>query len=363
MRTVFTVLLIAVIGAICALEAVLIRQGRQMPKRSCVRLSVAYPIVGAVCGAVVLFFLNNAVHEQNIDPWAVMVFLAFALLCFSLILFWINYRIWYDSSGFIVRNALGVRRNYTYSDITGLRESQREARLYFGKRHITLDTTEEPQKAFLERVKLHYAAIHDGQSIPYVPPRIDPFRGHIDNPEDWIITFAAILALVATILTYTCVAFRPAPSDALTYRDVVFDRYDIRKDALFLYPEGETKHYQIPDYKAELTDVRAFLDALDAGETLHIGYREYASPSYGKGGYSFHYQHICSMTGADGTVYLPFGKSLAAQRAEQRFQLWVNGGLSAALLLFCVLVLIIGRNPEKFPPKLVRFLFCDSQLS
>ena len=35
MRTVLTILLIAVIGGICALEAVFIRQGRRMPKRSC----------------------------------------------------------------------------------------------------------------------------------------------------------------------------------------------------------------------------------------------------------------------------------------------------------------------------------------
>lgn len=111
-------------------------------------------------------------------------FLVFVLMGVSLILAWINYRIWYDSSGFIIRNVLGVRRDYTYSDITGLREYPKEARLYFGKRHITLDTTDAPQKMFLERVKLHYAAIHDGQSVPYVPPRIDPFHGHIINPEE-----------------------------------------------------------------------------------------------------------------------------------------------------------------------------------
>ena len=81
---------------------------------------------------------------------------------------------------------LGARRDYTYSDITGLREYPKEARLYFGKRHITLDTTDAPQKMFLERVKLHYAAIHDGQSVPYVPPRIDPFRMQVASAEGFI---------------------------------------------------------------------------------------------------------------------------------------------------------------------------------
>lgn len=166
MRTVLTILLIAVIGGICALEAVFIRQGRRMPKRSCVRLSVAYPIVGVVFGAMFLYLMNMAVHEQDSNPWVAMGFLVFVLMGVSLILAWINYRIWYDSSGFIIRNVLGVRRDYTYSDITGLREYPKEARLYFGKRHITLDTTDAPQKMFLERVKLHYAAIHDGQSVP-----------------------------------------------------------------------------------------------------------------------------------------------------------------------------------------------------
>ena len=121
MRTVLTILLIAVIGGICALEAVFIRQGRRMPKRSCVRLSVAYPIVGVVFGAMFLYLMNMAVHEQDSNPWVAMGFLVFVLLGVSLILAWINYRIWYDSSGFIIRNVLGVRRDYTYSDITALR--------------------------------------------------------------------------------------------------------------------------------------------------------------------------------------------------------------------------------------------------
>ena len=69
MRTVLTILLIAVIGGICALEAVFIRQGRRMPKRSCVRLSVAYPIVGVVFGAMFLYLMNMAVHEQDSNPW------------------------------------------------------------------------------------------------------------------------------------------------------------------------------------------------------------------------------------------------------------------------------------------------------
>lgn len=130
-------------------------------------------------------------------------------------------------------------------------------------------------------------------------------------------------------------------------------------DKLLLYPEGEEKRYQIPNYQNELTDVHAFFDAFDAGETLHIGYREYTTTTWGKG-QSFHYWHICSMTGADGTVYLPFDKGLAAQRAERRIQLWFNGGLGAVILLLCVLTLIVGRYPEKFPPKLVRFLFRDT---
>lgn len=164
-----------------------------------------------------LYLMNMAVHEQDSNPWVAMGFLVFVLMGVSLILAWINYRIWYDSSGFITRNVLGVRRDYTYSDITGLREYPKEARLYFGKRHITLDTTDAPQKMFLERVKLHYAAIHDGQSVPYVPPRIDPFRGHIINPESWVIYFAAIFVFVIGICVYVYIAFRPVSSDALAY--------------------------------------------------------------------------------------------------------------------------------------------------
>ena len=68
-----------------------------------------------------LYLMNMAVHEQDSNPWVAMGFLVFVLMGVSLILAWINYRIWYDSSGFIIRNVLGVRRDYTYSDITGLR--------------------------------------------------------------------------------------------------------------------------------------------------------------------------------------------------------------------------------------------------
>ena len=81
MRTVLTILLIAVIGGICALEAVFIRQGRRMPKRSCVRLSVAYPIVGVVFGAMFLYLMNMAVHEQDSNPTKPNQFCLEIILC------------------------------------------------------------------------------------------------------------------------------------------------------------------------------------------------------------------------------------------------------------------------------------------
>lgn len=68
MRTVLTILLIAVIGGICALEAVFIRQGRRMPKRSCVRLSVAYPIVGVVFGGHVPVFNEHGRPRAGLQP-------------------------------------------------------------------------------------------------------------------------------------------------------------------------------------------------------------------------------------------------------------------------------------------------------
>ena len=89
-----------------------------------------------------------------------------------------------------------------------------------------------------------------------------------------MIYFAAIFVFVIGICVYVYIAFRPVSSDALAYRDVVFDYYELRGDKLLLYPEGEEKRYQIPNYQNELTDVHAFFDAFDAGETLHIGYRE-----------------------------------------------------------------------------------------
>lgn len=100
--------------------------------------------------------------------WVPCVFLALASLGASLIIGFINCRISHDDEGFVAKNFLGIKRKYTYDQVTAIKENSHESYIYLGKRRVMVDKLAIGGEAFIKVVKQKYRTMHDGKSLPHI---------------------------------------------------------------------------------------------------------------------------------------------------------------------------------------------------
>ena len=149
-------------------------------------------ILGTIGSAI---FLIPAIITVFLDEplWVPVIFLALASLGASLIIGFINCRISYDEDGFVAKNFLGIKRKFTYDQVTAIKENLRESYIYMGERRVMVDQLAIGGDEFIKFVKKKYRTMHDGQSLPKILKtkhdifKIISFKSHPDraNKREW----------------------------------------------------------------------------------------------------------------------------------------------------------------------------------
>ncbi len=106
--------------------------------------------------AVFVFISGKAV-------WTSVGFLVLALWGVSIIVAFINCRIYYGDEGFVAKKFLGIKRMVSYSQVTAIRENSHEAYIYIGKTRIMVDGFAIGRQQFIKYVKKKYKANNNGQ--------------------------------------------------------------------------------------------------------------------------------------------------------------------------------------------------------
>ena len=121
-------------------------------KTGVVYLNKFLAILGTICSAI---FLIPAIITLIFDQplWVPIIFLALASLGASLIIGFINCRISYDEDGFVSKNFLGIKRKFTYDQVTASKENLRESYLYMGERRVMVDQLAVGGDEFIKLVK------------------------------------------------------------------------------------------------------------------------------------------------------------------------------------------------------------------
>ncbi|MDR0890257.1 MAG: hypothetical protein LBM28_06410, partial [Oscillospiraceae bacterium] len=94
--------------------------------------------------------------------WLILPFLAFSCLGASLIIAYCNCRIQYGETTFISKNFWGIKREYTYAEITAIRGKDRDVKVYLGKHRVRIDQLAVGKYEFLSFAKKHYRKMHNG---------------------------------------------------------------------------------------------------------------------------------------------------------------------------------------------------------
>ena len=310
--------------------------------------------IGGICGGLFLVPTLIVLLATDESVWLSFAFLCFSMLGGALSLARLNCRITYDKEGFTHRNFLGIKRSYTYDQITGLKEGTHEDVLYMGRHRAMLDEYAVGAMEFEIMAKKRYQALNGGRPIPRVKPKMrDIFNGHVDDGAALIVVYAVMGLLILGFLGFVVayVYFMPPTAEKLERLEVTFDSYAERGDTLYLYParKGENFRIRFVDGGLELAPIKAICD----GQTSVTVYADRMTPDDGEPYYS-----VKAMSAGETSVM-----TLEDAQMLHQNEYWpLIPFIGALFVLWTVYVFFsirVGRNPQQYSKRVIRLFFKD----
>ena len=343
---------------VAGIVSALMERGRSNKGR--VYIPGMFAWLGAICGGifliptVIILFTDESV-------WLSFFFLCFSMLGGSLSLAHLNCRITYDKEGFTHKNFLGIKRTYTYDQITGLKEGTHEDVLYMGRRFAMIDEFAVGAMEFELMAKKRYQALSGGKPIPRVKPKMpDPFNGHVDGGGGIILVYIVmgvlILGFLGFIVAY--VYWMPPTAETCERVEVVFLSGTEKKDDLVLTSapvgeEGITRfEIRFPD---ETLNTEAILEVCD-GKTPVTAYVEYVDPDD-----EAPYYWIKALSAGD-TALFTFEDCQRLHQNEYWPLIPFIGSFAVLWAVYCALSIKVGRNPDRYRKRVIRLFFKDGYI-
>lgn len=309
-------------------------------------------IIGIVCCAVFLIPASVILLNDGSGVHA-FVLLVISLLSSTLIVGFINCRIVYNEEYLVAKNFLGIKRKYGYNEITAIQIGSTAVKLYMGKCAVHIDEIAEGGDEFLACAKKQYRKHNKGREIPLVKPKTDfIFKGNVVNPGGHIFVYSIVVLFCVGGIILFAVASAPKKPEDLDYSTVSFSRYEVHELTLRLYTENESMYYSV--LTELLSDSDKFISLCESGESFDIGflYDEDDEPHY----------DIESIAGRDGTIFL----TLDAGNKYRSVGAWGIGSIVGAMglvwIVFVAVSIYVGRHPEKFSRRFIRWFFKDEHI-
>ncbi len=282
--------------------------------------------------------------------WEQAFFFVFALLGAFLIVAYANDRIFYDENGFAVQNLLGMQKTFSYDQITGLRTGKNNSYLFCGKRKIVLPLGIAGRKTFIRFAKKRYRTLFDGMAIPEIrESRRDIFNGNVARGETILFVYLMVAVLLAFFLFLTVrgVFFSPSTTENTVKQSVVFEAFRIEGDVVTV-TSTENRTYTI---RSEQSDLIA--SAIQSACEDKLAATVYVRPIEPKDGEAYSAEAVF----LEDARLLSFDETnrLKIRHGWPFVAIFVAFGV-VWILLFAATV-IVGRNPQRFSPKIVRLFF------
>ena len=312
-------------------------------------------ILGTIASAI---FLIPAIITVFLDEplWVPIIFLALASLGASLIIGFINCRISYDEEGFVAKNFLGIKRKFTYDQVTAIKENLRESYIYMGERRVMVDQLAIGGDEFIKLVKKKYRTMHDGQSLPKIlKAKHDIFNGNVNDVGGFLFAYIMIGVIAVGLLIFSVyyAYFTPSTVSNTIEQSISFVSCDANDEEIVLI-SADKQRYVIRFINEQFTnkDIQGICD----GETVVTTYSTEVTPDDAEAYYSVKaIEH-------NGTFLLSFEETNKLHRQEYTMLVVFVAGLCLVWGAIVVCSIIVGRNPRKFSKRFVRLFFKDGYI-
>ncbi len=326
-----------------------------MPKKAekgKVYCSKFFAVLGVICS--ILFLIPTLITAfLNESVWLTLIFFAFSLLSATLIIAFINCRITYDEDSFVVKNFFGIKRRYTYDQITAIRKEMRDVCFYIGKRKVNVDGFMVGGNEFVAFAKKRYRSLHQGRAIPDIHKvKYDLFNGNVYNPGEFlfVLILGSLLGLASTVLAVWYTFFYTYSTDNTLQQQVIFEECTLSGEEMILKSADE----QI--YKIDLIDDQSFIsemESLSDGKTSVTVYSRAITPSDEED-----YYWVRAIFCGD-EYLLSFDKVNEMHRQEYWPLVLIAAILAVGMASTVTGTIIVGRNPKKYGKKIVKLFFKD----
>lgn len=300
---------------------------------------------------VILWTFNGGV-------WMFIAWIPFVCLSLSLLYMWLGTIIVYDGDGFTVGWLPWQKKYIRYSEITGIKHRMYGAVLFSGKKRIDLDSMVMKVDRFVRYASVKYENIY-GTEIPEnnTVPKWDIFKGHVERAEDYILAGVVMSLLGIGVLTY----FLFDICDDVTEEDTLYmvvnvSSYSVEKDTLVLETEGHQGDFELRSYESYGNVVSPVIEMLDNHQTIYLRVLSYEEDN-GEISYD-----IYQIEDTSGRVLLSFDDTNKRRMVRELKWLFIIFLVWAALEMFFVGAVIVGRNPQKFSKRVQGIFFKDGYL-
>ena len=303
------------------------------------------------CTAFVVPTIITAFSDEPL--WVPIGFFALSLFCSSLIVAFINCRVSYDEDGFAAKNFFGIKRKFTYDQVTAIKQNMHETYVYVGRHRVAVDEFSIGGSEFIAFVKKKYRASHNGRALPKIAKaKHDIFNGNVDDVFGFMFAYIIVSVMIvgmAIFLTWY-IYFNPSTPDNTLKQQTAFESCVMNGDEMVL-TSSDDRLYKIRFIGEGLSaqEIRAVCD----GKTVVTTYSKEVTPDDEEDYYS-----VKAMLNGD-TYILSFDQTNAWHTEEY----W-------PLILFPIVMaliwgayvtgsVIVGRNPKKFSKKVIKIFFQD----
>lgn len=311
-----------------------------------------FVIFGSISSAI---FLVPTIITAFLDEpiWVSLVFLVLSLLGASLILAFVNCRVSYDEHGFTAKNLFGIKRTYTYDQVTAIRENLHESYIYLGKRRVMIDGVAVGGIEFIAYVRKRYRSLHKGQALPVVrKAKHDLFNGNVEDVGGFLFAYISLSVMIVAFAIFVVwyVYLTPNTVQNTLERQVSFTSCVAGADEMVL-TSSDREIYKIK-FMGEDFDAGG-LQAICDGQTIVTTYAKEVTPDDGEDYYS-----IKAILSGD-TYLLSFEETNRWHREEYWPMIFFPIIFAIVWGLYIAGSIIVGRHPKKFSKKVIRLFFKD----
>lgn len=319
-------------------------------KEGKVCLPGAYALIGGI--GFSMFFacaVVSAFTEQVL--WVSALFLAISLVGLSLLVAFVNCRITYDENGIVSKNFFGIKRRFTYDQMTALREEMQESFVYFGKKKIAVDRFAAGGYEFLAYAEMRYKKIHGVASVPRVKNK-GVFKGNVNDAGGFLAVYSIVgVVFLGFLVAMICIYLIPASPSTTEERRAVFVSCSFdQKKGVSATLKATTGDSYVVRYPGDVIDE---LRKLCDGKTEATVY----SGKTGKNVYQ------AKSIVWQGKTVLSFEETNRILRRIGTPAIILVAVINLLWWAFVALSVIVGRNPRKFSKKTVRLFFRDGYIN